>query len=467
MRPVRRIIPTVLALSLSAYSSAVMAQDQPTVFVHGLTGSASTWDGMRPYLEAQLHISGISPTLGWSNLYAQQALSLHSTLSGFSNVISVAHSNGGVVTRRYLTSSEAPRINRHVSINSPHHGAVLAQSALNGQIGNFANDLYDAIVQPVYYYWARDTYFQNVFIGLSYAFELLTGALGYADSWVGGIGYGSAFLMQQLFGFVPSVLSDMVPGSPVLASQLSASALQLEAVRAPVRFSISNELDPNMQPYSIYLGNPGAVQNGIFSVIAFAEFMYWHYSEHADSELRQMAWLWQRLAVTLATTPVRWSQLNGSYINPTQLWKNDGVVPWSSSRYPGGDWFDMPASQFPQVPHTAQTTSPAVAAAVRQVLTQEMGVVVRGAPFTAGVLGPSLVAPGSTCTFSASVSGGSPPFTYQWFVNQVPVSQAASMAWTFGGFSSEVAVTVTDALNASRSASVSVFVDPYASGCGW
>jgi PKD repeat protein len=38
---------------------------------------------------------------------------------------------------------------------------------------------------------------------------------------------------------------------------------------------------------------------------------------------------------------------------------------------------------------------------------------------------------GQQVTFTSTVSGGTPPYTYQWYLNNQPVSGATSNTWTF------------------------------------
>lgn len=399
-----------------------------------------------------------------------QANNLHSAVQGLSNVIAVSHSNGGVVTRRYLTSHPGPLINRHISINSPHYGATLAASALNGQIGFFANNIYSAIFDPIAYYLFHDTAFWGVYVIVSQIASFLIGALGYVDVDAGLLGYGSAFLLQQIFGFVPNVLPEMVPGSAVLNAQLGPDALQLEATRTTRRFSISNELNPLLQPYSLFWQNPSQIQAFVTTMIGFALSRYGYYSDHPNFDFRMHAWLWQRLAVTLASMPLQWSQLNGSLLGGSTIVANDGVVPWSSSQYPGGSTFNMPAGQFTEVAHTMQTTSAAVRNAVSLLLQLQMGVPKRTPTpvppaFTASIVGASTVPPNTPCNYSATVSGGTAPFQYQWYLDQMPVGVGgSSFFWSFPA-SAELSLVVTDASSATASSSLQVWVDFYAAGC--
>lgn len=59
----------------------------------------------------------------------------------------------------------------------------------------------------------------------------------------------------------------------------------------------------------------------------------------------------------------------------------------------------------------------------------------------------STVYPGQSVNLTSTVSGGSPPYTYQWFLNSTPVTGATSTTWTYtptGGNSGIVSLNVTD-----------------------
>jgi hypothetical protein len=66
-------------------------------------------------------------------------------------------------------------------------------------------------------------------------------------------------------------------------------------------------------------------------------------------------------------------------------------------------------------------------------------------------------------TFTSSVSGGTSPFSYQWYLNGAPVSGATSSSWTFTPSSSgsyTICVTVTDSLGIeAKSSTVPVTVN--------
>jgi len=86
-------------------------------------------------------------------------------------------------------------------------------------------------------------------------------------------------------------------------------------------------------------------------------------------------------------------------------------------------------------------------------------------PLTVSITPPSAVIDkGQTVFFTATVSGGTPPYTYQWYVNDTAVSGATSSSWAFtptlpGCYN--VYVNITDSIGATTKSDVStVTVNP-------
>ncbi|HMS02702.1 MAG TPA: hypothetical protein PKE51_06995 [Gemmatimonadaceae bacterium] len=472
--PTLRRVGIACALLLLGRTGATLeAQDQPAVFVHGLKSDGSTWSTVRPLVETELQITGTAPTLSWGQVYATQAANLHAALAGSGNVIAVTHSNGGVLTRTYLTSNGSPRVNRHVSINSPHRGATLAASALNGQLTQWAADLFFSIIDPFQYYYLNDPGFHGAYQDWNPTASLVRQAPG------------NVHVHAAVWGFVADVsapvLWDMVPGSGQLDLQLSATALGAEAAVTSHRFSIASEVDLNLQPYALFWENPGQLQQYVFALTIFADQAREYYETHPDFALRQYAFLWANLVDQLATVPMRWSQLIGAFTGtgiafPGWLYftadPNDGVVPWPSSDYPGGTPLYMDIGVYGNQPHTTNLTSPALASFLVYTLRQQLNVPDRTPvppPVPAlgvSIQGASLVAPYELCSYSASVSNGAAPFSFQWYIDGVPSGNTSYLTYSFVAPFTEVTVVVTDATSATASAQLGVVTDPYAGGGG-
>lgn len=80
-------------------------------------------------------------------------------------------------------------------------------------------------------------------------------------------------------------------------------------------------------------------------------------------------------------------------------------------------------------------------------------------PLTVTIGGPTYVFANQTETWTASVSGGTTPYTFQWYVNSSPAGSNQSLTMNTGDSDFQLLVTVTDAVNANKSAGMSVTVN--------
>jgi hypothetical protein len=197
---------------------------------------------------------------------------------------------------------------------------------------------------------------------------------------------------------------------------------------------------------------------------------YADYASSYDPYLQAGAHLWLLAADQLICLEANWHVLIGAYNSPTNVGclayptiANDGVVTWQSSAYPGGVPVAMPAGVFGNITHMQQTSSPAVASEVSRIMREQMGVLERVPPLSAGIVGGTEGGYGLECTFSASVGGGRSPFSYQWFVNGNLVGTASTYAHTFTG-AATLNLFVTDADSSSASAQAALTVDPIGFG---
>jgi pimeloyl-ACP methyl ester carboxylesterase len=105
----------------------------PVILVHGVLVNDGVWFMMRRYLVRQ----GVGPvyTINYGPPYsdierfaAQLGEKIESvcTATGSDRVVLVCHSMGGLVARTYLRQRGPARIDRIVTIGTPHHGSVMA-----------------------------------------------------------------------------------------------------------------------------------------------------------------------------------------------------------------------------------------------------------------------------------------------------------------------------------------------------
>ncbi len=114
-------------------AALALAALNPVLLVHGIDDTASVFDAMRPRLEAagfQVEAFDMVPSNGDASL-AVLALQIRDRVeamrrrTGAERVDVVAFSLGGIASRYYLQRlGGAARVQRFVTISSPHHGTL-------------------------------------------------------------------------------------------------------------------------------------------------------------------------------------------------------------------------------------------------------------------------------------------------------------------------------------------------------
>lgn len=148
--------------------------------------------------------------------------------------------------------------------------------------------------------------------------------------------------------------------------------------------------------------------------------------------------------------------------------QNDGIVPWSTSAYPGGTAITMPRALFGDLAHTLQTADLTMTAEVSARLRQFMNVALRPPPvsvFSASISGASIVPPGQLCNYAPIVANGVSPFTYEWYAGNVLVGTGQYLGLTVNDPGIALSLVVRDATNAVASAQLSIATDLFSSGC--
>ncbi|MBS8264195.1 triacylglycerol lipase [Mesobacillus boroniphilus] len=141
MKMVRGFISFTVSLVflLSAFSPAAAAKrvpaasdKNPVVFVHGFTGSSSSFDNMKQWLISQGWPSNYLYAIQYSNTTGSSIDNAYELQMFVKNVLRqtkaskvdiVAHSMGGLSTRYYVKHLEgAQKVDDVVTLGSPHHG---------------------------------------------------------------------------------------------------------------------------------------------------------------------------------------------------------------------------------------------------------------------------------------------------------------------------------------------------------
>lgn len=132
-------ITVAIVFLLSIFSTAeaakrvpVASEKDPVVFVHGFTGSASSFENMKQWLVSQGWPSNYLYAIQYSNTTGSSIDNAYELQSFIKNVLRqtkaskvdiVAHSMGGLSTRYYVKYLEgAQKVDDVVTLGSPHHG---------------------------------------------------------------------------------------------------------------------------------------------------------------------------------------------------------------------------------------------------------------------------------------------------------------------------------------------------------
>jgi pimeloyl-ACP methyl ester carboxylesterase len=125
--------------------SVVPGAFPPVLLVHGIFCNAGVWRRMRRYLGTRgidnLFAINLEPPLAGIDDFAvtlAERVEEVRRRTGADKVVLVAHSMGGLVSRAYIARlGGAQRVERLVTIGSPHHGSEMARLA----IGRCARDM--------------------------------------------------------------------------------------------------------------------------------------------------------------------------------------------------------------------------------------------------------------------------------------------------------------------------------------
>lgn len=81
-------------------------------------------------------------------------------------------------------------------------------------------------------------------------------------------------------------------------------------------------------------------------------------------------------------------------------------------------------------------------------------------PLSAFISGSSQAPPNQSCSYYGGASGGTPPYSYQWYVNGAPYGGGQWLWYTNFGWDYDVDLVVTDAAGAVKGTWLHVWVDP-------
>jgi len=336
----RHCAAIALLLSVTALSS-VSAQDrQPVVLQHGFLSDAGTWDKYAPWLESRLNVATSRYTTGWNSTFTTQANKLRESIRHLPDTtIVIGHSNGGIVARRLAVIRP---VKGYVTVGTPHTGAPLARSVLNGTAAAFAGLLTNAAAGPHTFYGRSEFYHPNDW------FRSI-GLIG-ADAamYLGYLIHHAIYGMNVLDVLSETVLTEMDPGSAFLSVTGGINSFQALSVEQAVlgsrRVAFASTVTAGYYPqWMIWKGlmpeHSAALSVGTDATFIALLLTFAHYSDYYDAadyfsyEKQAYAPMWLWAAAAVGSMDMTWCGLIGAgfpFCEPA-----DGIVPVSHQRHPG------------------------------------------------------------------------------------------------------------------------------------
>jgi pimeloyl-ACP methyl ester carboxylesterase len=326
------------------------AQDQPTVFIHGLGSSADTWTQAAERLGASLQIETHARTTNWRETYVAQAAELESVLGNLPpTTIAVGHSNGGVIARQWNRTRPLGAI---VTLGTPHQGAPFIQNVF--EWAGFYDDKFISAIDAVYGIFGNNCcewawILEQVNEVLDPAYAVTRWSIARA---AGAIG------IYELF----PIFFDMVPNSQFLTGLNSSANLAREADAVPVRVGVVSVARDYYWGGVFRSWRPNEVADrwatlrdaGAYGLVAGAVLVH-AYADPNNVTAHRLADHMDKAAGVMLELD-QWYCEAISWPGGGQCWANDTIVPvWSQDYRRLGGTLIFTGPEGPR--HLDQTTS--------------------------------------------------------------------------------------------------------------
>ncbi|RSD24437.1 esterase/lipase family protein [Mesobacillus subterraneus] len=126
------VVFTFISPASAAKRVPITSEKDPVIFVHGFTGSSSSFDNMKQWLVNQGWPSNYLYAIQYSNTTGSNVNNAYELQSFIKNVLRqtkaakvdiIAHSMGGLSTRYYIKHLDgAKTVDDVITLGSPHHG---------------------------------------------------------------------------------------------------------------------------------------------------------------------------------------------------------------------------------------------------------------------------------------------------------------------------------------------------------
>jgi pimeloyl-ACP methyl ester carboxylesterase len=420
--------------------AALQAQETPSVFIHGGASTGETWAATSDSLRNQFLITVQRPTVGrtfvlgtttglggWADLSTMSS-ELRGTLTVSGTYAAVGHSAGGLVARQLVyetrQSGSQQRIDRLVTVGTPHGGLPLVQRVLGGGDVRRLDESYSILYEMIPWYTLRGIdifpFYQGWQQSVSQVLRAARGDYRSVQFWIPMLAPITADLHPQserlLMLNAGITATESFMNRAVIVGQTTNQALLFKAT-FPILPFLSNKTPAELRAHSAQVeGYRRALAKAFYGVaLAISVRNTLRYAQSGlppcitgpinsytiDSCLDEVKPLLYFLAAAYAVDQIHplWRRAIGAGGDNT----SDGLVPESSQLYPG-----LPSSRRLNISdgwHGLQTRE--TRAQVATVMSQFWNIAERIQPLTNDITK-------SGFNYTANPSGGRVPYSYLW-----------------------------------------------------
>ncbi len=417
-----------LILLSFVFTVSVHAQSQTVSFIHGFGDVPQVWNDMSDEL---LHDFDFSPYDVSYN--TAQAISTSASSVFIPQSVAVTHSQGGLLSREYLRQSGTGSLDALITVGSPHLGAPIISNAQANNLSVLIDWWIDDLMKGPELLWGESQAY--TFVSTLIENMQIVGQYG-LENYIANLTASAASL------------TDMKPGSSFLNILNNSPNSTLPSAR----YAIFGSEDPygyvRLGDSAVRKGNTGnPMESGIgidvhsylsaawlsaaISTQGIAIYYYWMYNDSDTSDPLHFYYFDQYVKYQAASGGFAWGFLSlrlfqqldyevfmvGSLLSNQVLDESDAFIP-SVSQAPGffGSFGDR-ILRAEGANHLELTHHPNSEERI-QFAFSAIGVPTPPPPPpppSVSISGPSNMMEGSTDTFTANVSDGSPPYSYQWY----------------------------------------------------
>ena len=430
---------------LAVLSTALLSQSTTVSFIHGFGGSPQVWNTMSTDLSQDYVFNTYNVSYNSAQAIGSSAASVFIP----NGSVTVAHSQGGLLAREYLRRVGTHRFDALITVGTPNLGAPVIIGAEGGKMQLLINLWIDDLIEG-----------PSILLGHSSASLYVNGLLEALKI------IGNNALQDYIdLLFTAGSITDMKPGSSFLNTLNSAPSNTLPAARYAIFGSETKTLNAHVRLGDSAVrkassGNPIESGTGVkvhkavttvyfASMVAAKSAAFYYFYLYTESSVHDpnRIYYYDRFTYFDAAASgfargwlslqklqhIEWeTYMVGSYLGNGALIESDAFIPadFQAPSFFGG--INNRRLRAEHANHLELTAHPNARYALAEIFDRPDVLVPKvqapppPSPPSVSISGSTGLMQGESSTYSANASGGSTPYSYQWYKRHESTSN-----WTY------------------------------------